>query len=274
MFHFLHTYNPEPILISIGPIDVHWYGLFIVTGILLAMSIAFKLAEYYKIPKSAIIDSSFWLIIGGIAGARLYHVLLELPYYLAHPLNIFKIWHGGLAIHGAIIAGIIITWFWAKKNKLNFWLLTSVYVTGLTLAQAIGRWGNYFNQELFGLPTDLPWGIPILPGNRIMEYYNYQFFHPTFLYESMGSLIIFLTLLSVHVWIIKKHKTRNNIYYSLSVVCYLSLYSLLRFILEFIRIDSTPVLFGFRFPQLICLVFIIFSVMFINIKLKKTSGSA
>jgi len=119
MINFLHAYHPEPILISLGPINIYWYGFFIVLAIITAIFITLQLASSYNIKKERIIDLSFWLIIGGIIGARFYHILLELPYYLKYPLDIIKIWQGGLAIHGSIIAGILILWFFSKKNKID-----------------------------------------------------------------------------------------------------------------------------------------------------------
>ncbi len=274
MINFLHTYQPNPILISFGPVQIHWYGLFIVSGALLAILIIFKLADYYKIKKEIFIDLAFWLIIFGLIGARLYHILIELPYYLQHPLEIFYLWQGGLAIHGAIIAGIITIWFYARKKHLNSWQLAAVIAPGLALAQTIGRWGNYFNQELFGLPTNLPWGIPIDLVNRPLEYLNYSYFQPTFLYESLCDIIIFFLLILLHLYIIKtaNKSSINNFQFSIFlptgdlskgdnfqfiVFLYLILYSVVRFFIEFIRIDSTPTVINLRFPQLISLVTII-----------------
>ena len=259
MINFLHTNIPERILVSIGPLNIYWYGFLIVIGMILAILIAIKLASYYGIKKDLIIDSSFWLIIGGVTGARIYHILLELPYYLANPLNIFKIWNGGLAIHGAIIAGIIITYLIARKNNLGFWKFVSLFTPGLALAMGIGRFGNYFNQENFGLPTDLSWGIPIEPANRISEYFNFEFFHPTFLYESIGNLIIFLILILIHVLLIKK-KIKA---FEIVLFGHLILYSILRFSNEYVRIDITPEFLGLRFPQIISLVIIVISFTFI-----------
>jgi len=266
MINFLHTFNPSPILISYGPINLHWYGFFIVLGIIAAITVSTQVASYYKIKKEEIIDLSFWLMINGIIGARLYHVFLEFPFYAAHPFNILKIWQGGLAIHGAIITGLITVYFYAKKINLNqhdqwskLTILTGIMTPGLALAQAIGRWGNYFNQELFGKPTDLPWSIPINILNRPAEYIFSEFFHPAFLYESLGNIFIFISLISFHIWIIKKQKIKK-IYCLLSIVYYLLFYSILRFFLEFIRTDLTPIIFGLRFPQLISLIIILASI--------------
>lgn len=266
MFNFLHTYNPTPILISFGPINVYWYGLFIVTGILAALLVILKLAGYYRVDKNIVIDSAFYLIIGGIIGARLFHVLLEIDYYWQNPLNILRLWQGGLAIHGAIISGLLLVWQIAKKHKINFWLLAAICAPGLAIAQAIGRWGNYFNQELFGKPTDLPWGIPIEPANRILEYYNSQFFHPAFLYEFAGSIIIFFILIMMHRRLLNKSKAKiapnphPEVKFMNIIMAYLLMYSVLRFSLEFLRVDPTPELLGLRLPQLTSLL-IIFPVI-------------
>ena len=275
MFNFLHTNIPDSILINIGSIKIYWYGLFIVTGILAAMVVVLKLAEKYKISKETIIDSVFYLVISGIIGARAYHVFLELPYYLSNPLEIIKIWQGGIAIHGAIFAGIIAAYFFAKKHKINFWQLLAIYAPGAAIGQAIGRWGNYFNQELFGLPTNLPGGIPIEPINRALEYYGANYYHPTFLYESLGSLLIFAILIFLHHVFIKKDyppeadQPRAGIFYEIIVLVYLGLYSILRFSLEFIRIDKTPEILNLRFPQIISLLILIIISIFLIKNRKK-----
>jgi len=179
MINWLHNFNPQALLVSFGPFHIYWYGLFMVSGILIALGTSSILAKYYKIKADTLLDLAFWLIINGLIGARLYDVLLELSYYKSNPLDIFKIWQGGLAIHGAIIAGLITTYFFARKHKISLWTLSALIVPGLALAQAIGRWGNYFNQELFGLPTSLPWGIPISILNRPIAYLDYDYFQKT-----------------------------------------------------------------------------------------------
>ncbi|MBI4779002.1 prolipoprotein diacylglyceryl transferase [Candidatus Falkowbacteria bacterium] len=261
MFNFLHTFNPSPILATIGPINLYWYGFFILLATLAALTVCLYLAKLYNIKTDIIIDLAFWLIISGLIGARLYAVLLELPYFLANPLDIFKIWQGGLAIHGAIIGGLIALWLFNKKYQQNFWQLAAIVATTLPLAQAIGRWGNYFNQELFGYPTNLPWGIPIDQFHRPLAYFDAQYFHPAFLYESLGNLAIFLILISLQTRLIKKQRLfQPN--YQLCVISYAFLYSLLRFSTEFIRIDATQIAFGLRFPQLISLLIILFCLGF------------
>ncbi|MDD5032437.1 MAG: prolipoprotein diacylglyceryl transferase, partial [Patescibacteria group bacterium] len=249
-------------------IHVYWYGFFIVLGALAAVAVALKISSYYGLKKETIIDLAFWLILGGIIGARIYHVFLEWAYYLKYPLDVFKVWQGGLAIHGAIIAGLLVIWFFAKKRNLDFWLLTAIIAPGLALAQAIGRWGNYFNGELFGKPTDLGWGIPIDIMRRPIEYISSEFFHPTFLYESIGNFLIFLILISLHIWIIKKRKF-NNFFYFLFFIFYFVIYSILRFCLEFIRIDATPVIWNLRFPQIASLILVLLTFALLIYRIRK-----
>lgn len=259
MISFLHTFIPQPVILNLGPISLRWYGVFITLGITTALLVSFYLGKkYFDIKKDLIIDLAFWLIIFGLLGARIYDVILYLPYYLNHPIQIVQIWKGGMAIHGAIIAGLITIYLLSKKNKISFFKISALLAPGLALGQAIGRFGNYFNQELFGRPTNLPWGIPIEINNRPLNFINSNYFHPTFLYESLGSLIIFLIL----IFIIKKLYQKKQItnYQNIVIITvYMILYSILRFSLEFIRIDETPLFLNLRWPQIISLLFIIFS---------------
>lgn len=265
----LHSFIPDPIFLDLGPIKIYWYGFFIVLGILAALTITIKLAAFYNIKKETIIDLTFYALIAGIIGARVYDVLLEYKYYFHNPLDIFKIWNGGLAIHGAIIGGTLAVWLYVRKNKLNFWQIGALAVPGLALAQAIGRWGNYFNQELYGKPSVLPWSIPIELEHRLVDYSSYNYFHPTFLYESIGSLFIFFVLIYLHYSTIKQ-----KLNFQFLVFFYLILYSSLRFSIEFLRIDPTLIFFGFRFPQLVSIIIIAFSIICICLPLitKKKAG--
>lgn len=258
MFSWLHNFIPDPVLVNIGPANIHWYGLFVVSGIIAALYITLYLANKFSINKEIIWDLSFYLIIFGLIGARIYEIFLEFPYYLNNPAQIIQVWEGGLAIHGAIIAGLLTIYYFSNKYKINFWRLTSIIAPGLSLGQAIGRFGNWFNQELFGLPTNLPWGIPINLENRPLEFINQTFFHPTFFYESLGSLIIFAILL---ITISSYNKLEIKSAMQITAL-YLFLYSFLRFVLEFIKIDRTPIFIGLRWPQVISLL-IIFSALII-----------
>jgi len=276
MFNPLHNFDPSPIIFSFGFVNIYWYGFFIVIAFIIAFLVILFLAKKYGIKKDDIIDLCFYLFIFGIIGARIYDIFLEWRYYLENPSDIFKIWEGGLAIHGAILAGIIVIIVFIKKKK-NFFIdkadsiikkifkITAIIVPGLAIGQAIGRWGNYFNQELFGRPTDSWWGIFINPASRPLEYFSSSFFHPTFFYESLGCLLIFAILISVHLIVIKKNKS-NFKFNFLIVALYFVLYSILRFILEFIRIDFAPVFLGLRWPQIMSLLLILIIIVF-SIKL-------
>lgn len=259
MFNWLHNFEPQPVLAIIGPVKIYWYGLFIVLAIISGGLVMQLLAKKRSISPEIIFDLLFWLVIGGLVGARIYDVLLEYEYYLKKPVAVFKLWQGGLAVHGAIIGCLLALFFFLRKRKLNFWSYASLTAVAAPLAQAIGRWGNYFNQELIGRPTDLPWGIPINFANRSVEFMGDQYFHPAFLYESLGNLLIFSFLF----WFVSRQTNKesdkllaNNV---LTVVLYLILYSVLRFSLEFIKIDRTPELFSLRWPQIISLAIIVVS---------------
>ncbi len=262
MFYILHNWQPPSILFNLGPITLYWYGLIIAIAILFGYLLVIKLSKYFLIKKVILNDLFLWLIIWAVIGSRIYEVFLEWNYYLQNPSQILKIWEGGLAIHGVILAGLIVIYFYSKKSKINFWRLTGLIVPGLALGQAIGRFGNWFNQELYGLPTNLPWAIPISIENRVAEFIDYQYFHPTFLYESLGNFLIFIIL----IIIIFKLKNKINLNYlgKINLAVYLFLYSSLRFFLEFIRLDPTPDLFSLRWPQIFSLLMIIVAIIIIK----------
>lgn len=265
MINFLHNFNPYPIMLQIGPLSIRWYGICIVSGIISAFFVVSKLAKKNNISASLIIDAAFFSILFGIVGARIYHIFLELPYYLEHPLNTFKIWNGGIAIHGGIIAGSLALFYFTQKHKLNFIKILALFAPGLSLAQAIGRWGNYFNQELYGLPTNLPWGIPIETANRVSDYIDYNFFHPTFLYASIGNFCIFIILLLLSLYFLKKPNKKSEIYI---ISSYLILYATLRFSLEIIRIDPTPIILDLRTPQIASIIMFILGIILLSLPQK------
>lgn len=254
MFNFLHTYSPQPIIFSLGPFNIYWYGLLIVIGILLGLGLTIKLGRRFGIKSDDILELAIWLIVFGLLGGRLYHVFLEFSYYLANPLAVFKVWQGGLAIHGVLLGGVITLIIWSRKKKYNFWQWADLLAPAIILGQAIGRWGNYFNQELYGWPTDSPWGIPIDLANRPIGETSQQFFQPTFLYESIADWLIFLFLLFI---VIKIKPKPGKVF-----LLYLIFYSLARFIIEFYRMDSTPFFLVFRWPQVMSLaiIFLAFNI--------------
>ena len=265
---WLHSNQPNSILYSVGPVQIHWYGLLFVIGIIAALLVAICLGRQYQVHKDTLIDLFFWLVIFGTIGARLYHVMLEWTYYSTHLTGIFKIWRGGLAIHGGIIAGLLVLWQFSKIKKINFWLLAAILTPGLALGQSIGRWGNYFNQELFGRPTGFVWGIPIAVANRLPAYESFNYFQPTFLYESSGLLVIFIILLLAHVHTL--YRDRVNRHYHLFIcLTYVILASALRFMMEFVRIDPTPLVFGVRLPQVATAILILASLVILFYDFRK-----
>lgn len=197
-----------------------------------------------------IYDLISWVVIPGIIGARIYHILDFWNYYLADPKKIFYFWEGGLGIYGGIIGGIIGLWIFVKlKCKTAYFIPTfllylDLIAIGLPIGQAIGRLGNYINQELYGLPTNLPWGIYIRPENRLIGWENFTKFHPLFLYESLWCVLIFL-ILFLFITHQLASKRPGNVFF-----IYLFLYAFGRFWLEYLRIDSW-VMGGWRINQLV-----------------------
>lgn len=256
MFSFLHNFQPQPIFLSFGFLNIRWYGILVVLGIVAGLILTIYLAKKFQKNLNSVWDLLFYLVLWGIIGARLYEILLFWPYYQNNFWKIFKIWEGGLAIHGALIAGIIVLWWWTKKQKDSFWHWAAILSPGLALGQAIGRFGNWFNQELFGLPTNLPWGIPIVAANRPIAYESFSFFHPTFLYESLG-LLLLATLL---FFLLNTVKTLTEKRAVSVLTLYLAGASLLRFLLEFVKIDPAPLFFSWRWPQFFSFILIILAV--------------
>lgn len=257
-----HDYLPSRLFLSFGPINIYYYGLIIAIAILIAVFYAQKSSKNkLNIKKEQANELFFYLVLFAIIGARFYHVLFfNWSYYRYHFLEVFQIWQGGLAIQGAILAGVFTLLICAKKYQLKFYQLSDWLVPALALGQSIGRWGNYFNQELFGKPLDAWYALQISPENRVAGFENFTYFHPTFFYESILNLVLFLVL----YFLTKKKLPLGTITW-----LYLGGYFLIRFSLEFVRIDSTPLLFGFRLPQLVSLVVIFFSLFFIIKRLKK-----
>jgi phosphatidylglycerol:prolipoprotein diacylglycerol transferase len=245
---FLHSWHPSAIAFSIGSFELHWYGIMLGLGALAGYYLSIWLAKQRRLKIDHVTNVILWLIPAGLIGGRLYHVANEWAFYRLHANEIFSIWNGGLGIHGAIIAGIIVLWLYTQKHKLDVWKLLDVLTPGFALGQAIGRWGNYFNQELFGRPTSLPWGIPIDPEFRPANYQTSNFFHPAFLYESLGNLLI----VGVLIWLHRKSPQRGVI-----ALTYFILYAVLRIIMEMIRIDRTPIVAGIRLPIIVSALIII-----------------
>ncbi len=225
----------NPTAFEIFGLEIKWYGIFIASGVLLGTLLALKEAKRLKLSQEALLDLLIWEIPLALVGARLYYVIFSWDMYKNNPMEILNIRNGGLAIHGAIITAIIVAIIFTKKRKIDFWTVADACAPSLILGQAIGRWGNYANQEAHGGPTDLPWGI-MVDGVKV---------HPTFLYESIWNFLVFFFLL----WYgRKKQKKMGEIF-----LLYLSLYSFIRFFVEGLRTDSL-MLGSIRVAQLISLI--------------------
>lgn len=211
----------SPIAFTLGPFAVRWYGILIVTGIVVAILMCRYLAGKKNLSFDDIMDYALVMVPLGIICARAYYVLFRWPYYAENPGEIIAVWHGGLAVHGSILGGMLGLWLVARHKGQSFRQWGDIIVPGLILAQAIGRWGNFFNQEAYGYETDLPWAMFIDGAYR----------HPTFLYESIWDLLGCLLLLALWHW----WKTRQV---GDIAACYLIYYSVGRFVIEHFRTDS------------------------------------
>ena len=250
--------SPGEIIVKIGNVSIYYYGLIIAIALLSGILISGRIAKkfYPDLNYEIIYDITPSIIIGAILGARLYYCLLSYDYYITNPIEILELRHGGLSIHGAIIGGLIGGIIYAKKHKLPILKLCDIFSFGLVMGQAIGRWGNFFNSEAFGTPTAnfLKLYIPVY--KRPLEYLQFEYFHPAFLYESILDILIFLVLLFL---IRKIAKGKDGIIF----FSYLILYSIARLIVEQIRIDSVLYIMEIPIAQIISVIIILISAIFI-----------
>ncbi len=247
---------------QIGPLFVHFYGVIIMAGAIIAAWLATRQARQRGQDPEFVWDSLPWILIGGVIGARLWHIFTPPPsmvergitvqYYLTHPLDALAIWRGGLGIPGAVIGGGLALYIFCRRKNVRFAKWVDIVAPSLALGQAIGRWGNFFNQELYGQPTNLPWGIFIEPAFRVPGFETFSHFHPTFFYESLWNIANMVLLL----WVGRKYIDRlidGDI-----LLVYLIVYPMGRFFLEFLRLDSAQVA-GINTNQTIMAVVAIFS---------------
>lgn len=249
--------SPNEIAFNLFGFPVYWYGIILAFSVLVGFYFADFLAKYRNINRGFIIDNAVMLILVGLLGARLYYCLLNCPYYCQNPLQILDLRQGGLSIHGMIIAGFFYIVFLSKKHNVNLLSFLDVSTAVLPLSQAIGRWGNFFNNEAFGLPTFSNWGLFVPVIKRPVEYIDFNLFHPTFLYESVLNIFIFIILL----FAIRKSK-RKGIVFAL----YLILYSIVRIFVEQIRIDSALNICSIPIAQIISIFLLVIGISILFFK--------
>ncbi|HET7876567.1 MAG TPA: prolipoprotein diacylglyceryl transferase [Methylomirabilota bacterium] len=223
--------SPGAIAFHLGPLPIRWYGILMVTAIAVGFWLAAREARARNLPADDLLSAAEWGVVTGLVGARLYEVAFNWGYYGAHPAKIIAVWEGGLAIHGGLIVGPLVGVWVAVRRGLPVLRSLDVAAPSIALGQAIGRWGNFFNEEAFGRPTDLPWKLSISLPNRPPGYEHFQYFHPTFLYESLWDLGVFLALV---LWLRPQLRERPGALFA----CYLGLYSAGRFAIEALRLDS------------------------------------
>jgi len=237
----------------IGPLEVRFYGIIIVSGAVLGAWLATREARRRGHNPDIVWDLLIYLMIGGIIGARIWHIFTPSPNILVrdsitgqmvnpyfaggtiHILDILAIWKGGLGIPGAVIGGAIVLYFYSKANKINFAEWSDIIAPSMALGQGVGRWGNYFNQELYGAPTNLPWKIFIDPAHRLPAYLDVDYYHPLFFYESLWNFFNMFLL----IWISRRYADRlrtGDIF-----LVYLIVYPVGRFFLDFLRLDASMV---------------------------------
>lgn len=245
----------------IGQFEIRYYGIILMLGAVAGAWLATREAKRRGYPAEIVWDLMIYLLIGGIIGARLWHILTPPPssgitaeWYFTHPLDALNIRKGGLGIPGAVIAGVIVLYFYTRRHKLNFAEWTDIPAPGLALGQAIGRWGNFVNQELYGAPTNLPWKIYIDPEHRLQGFTGVEYYHPLFFYESVwnfGNMILMLWL---------SHRYGDRLRNGDIFLVYLIVYPVGRFLLDFLRLDASLV-GGININQTIMAVVAVFAAL-------------
>jgi prolipoprotein diacylglyceryl transferase len=264
--------SPSQSTISAGPLTIHFYALCILIGI--AVAIWLGRVRYAKVGGNAddVSEVAIWAVPFGIIGGRIYHVITSPEKYFgagANPIDALRIWQGGLGIWGAISFGAFgaYLYFRTHKTSLTYAQLLDCLAPGVVLAQAIGRVGNYFNQELFGRPTSLPWGLEIDAPNRPTGYETFETFHPTFLYELIWCLLVACLLIKLP-GSIKKLVTRKGDIFALYVLAY----TLGRLWIETLRIDESNLILGLRLNVWVSLIVIVASSVYL-MKSKKRGNA-
>jgi phosphatidylglycerol---prolipoprotein diacylglyceryl transferase len=243
----------NPIAIDLGPIQVHWYGLIIGFGVLLGLIIALRESERRGLDKEIFTDLILFAVPIAIISARIYYVIFQWEYYSQNPGDIIKIWNGGIAIHGALIGSVLTAIVFAKVKKVSFWKLVDIAAPSLLLGQAIGRWGNFMNQEAHGGEITRSFlenmHLPEFIINQM--YINGTYYHPTFLYESIWNLLGVIILLSLR----KVNLRRGELF-----LTYVIWYSIGRYFIEGLRTDSLMLTESLRIAQVISIVLAVVAI--------------
>ena len=235
--------------------DIYWYSICILIGVILAYILIILESKKHKMDKNEMADLIIYTLLVGILGARLYYVLFNLEYYLTSPIEILKIHNGGLAIHGGIIAGLIFLYYYVQKKDINLFRVLDIVAPTILLAQAVGRWGNFFNQEAYGSKTTLEalqnMHLPnfIIQGMNI----NNSYYYPTFLFESILCLIGFILIMVIR-------NKKKDIRLGFQIGIYFIWYGILRFFIEILRQDSLMIL-NFKMAQFVSIISILLGVL-------------
>ncbi|HDK9036598.1 TPA: prolipoprotein diacylglyceryl transferase [Staphylococcus aureus] len=245
----------DPVAFNLGPLSVRWYGIIIAVGILLGYFVAQRALVKAGLHKDTLVDIIFYSALFGFIAARIYFVIFQWPYYAENPGEIIKIWHGGIAIHGGLIGGFIAGVIVCKVKNLNPFQIGDIVAPSIILAQGIGRWGNFMNHEAHGGPVSRAFLEQLHLPNFIIEnmYINGQYYHPTFLYESIWDVSGFIILVNI-----RKHLKLGDTFF-----LYLTWYSIGRFFIEGLRTDSLMLTSNIRVAQLVSILLILISISLI-----------
>ncbi len=236
----------NPVALQLGPISVRWYGVIIASGIIIAYFVGQKEMVKRGFGEDLLTDLLIWAVPISIICARIYYVSFEWPYYSSHPGEIIQIWHGGIAIHGAIIGALITALIFSKKRGISFWKLVDILAPSLIIGQIVGRWGNFMNQEAYGGVVDRSFLENLHLPNWLIEQMNVNGFyhHPTFLYESSWNFVGLIILLLLR----KANLRRGELF-----LTYIMWYSFGRFFIEHMRTDSL-LIGNLRIAQIVSLI--------------------
>jgi prolipoprotein diacylglyceryl transferase len=254
--------SPSSGVLHLGPIPIRAYALCIILGIVVAVMVCDRRLQARGGPAGVTAEIATWAVPFGLVGARIYHLMTNPELYWGSngkgTVAALEIWHGGLGIWGGVLGGALGAWIGCRRHQVDFAMFADALAPGIVLAQAVGRWGNYFNQELFGRPTSLPWGLEISPANRPEQYANSPTFHPTFLYESIWDVGVALLV----IWADRRWRLTRGRAFAL----YVALYTFGRFWVESLRIDDAHRFFGLRLNDWVSIGVFIAAVAYIVVR--------